>query len=192
MTADWAGRPMPGQDPYRDIESLIRATHDELGRVAFRCLGHRADAEDAVQTACVSVLRCWPKVAGLATAAQQRAYLVKTVINETLQIRRQPHRRREFLAVDETEPGQTEPGWIPELPGGHGQRAKEHLRLVWQAISELPDGNREVVIMFAAGYEYREIAEMLDVAVSTARSHVSLARKRLPRAAPDDWEEGLK
>lgn len=187
MTADLDDRdPVPGQDPYRDIESLIRATHDKLVRVAFRCLGHRADAEDAVQTACVNVLRCWPKVACLETAAKQRAYLVKTVINETLKIRRQPYRRREFLTVDGTEPGNTEPGWIPELPGGHGQRAKEHLRLVWQAISELPDGNREVVVLFAGGYEYREIAEMLDVAVSTARTHVSWARRRLPRATPDD------
>ena len=187
MTADRAGPPRPGQDPYRDIESLIRATHDQLGGVAFRCLGHYGDAEEAVQTACIKVWRCWPKVAGLTTAAKQRAYLVKTVTNEALQIHRQPHRRRELLTIDETDPG-----WIPELPGGHGQRARDHLRLVWQAISELPDDNREVVALFAAGYEYREIAAMLDVAVSTVRSHVSCARKRLPRAAADDREEGLE
>lgn len=48
------------------------------------------------------------------------------------------------------------------------------------------------MLLFAAGYEYPEIAKMLDVAVSTARSHVSWARKRLPRPGPDDWEEGLK
>lgn len=118
MTADRAGPPAPGQDPYRDIESLIRATHDELCRIAFRCLGHRADAEDAVQAACVSVLRCWPNVGRLATAAQQRAYLAKTVINQTLQIRRQPCRRHEFLAVDEMEPDLAERGWTPEFPGG--------------------------------------------------------------------------
>lgn len=187
MTADWAGHPVPRYGPYRDIESLIRATHDELGRVAFRCLGHHADAEDAVQTACIKVLRCWPKVKRLATSAQQRAYLVKTVTNETLQIRRQPHRRRELFTVDDAEPA-----WMPEFPGGSGQTAREHLRLVWQAISELPDENREAVTLFAAGYEYREIAEMLDVAVSTVRSHVSSARKRLPRSDPHGWEEGLE
>jgi RNA polymerase sigma factor (sigma-70 family) len=186
MTADWIGRPAPRHGPYRDIESLIRATHDELGRVAFRCLGHRADAEDALQAAFVKVLRCWPKVAGLATSAQQHAYLVTVVTNETLQIRRQVHRRRELPAVDEAEPG-----WTPDFPGGYGQTAREHLRLVWQAISGLPNENREVVILFAAGYEYKEIAEMLGVAVSTVRSHVSSARKRLLRGFPDDREEGL-
>ena len=192
MTADWSGSPVQGQQPYDDIESLIRATHEQLGSVAFRFLGHYDDAKEAVQIACIKVWRCWPKVAALATAAQQRAYLITTVTNEALQIHRQPHRKREFLAVDGTEPGDTETGWSPDLPGGHGQGAKEHLRRVWQAISELPDGNREVVVLFAAGYEYREIAEMLEVTVSTVRTHVSRARARLPRATTDGWEEGLK
>jgi RNA polymerase sigma-70 factor, ECF subfamily len=186
VTANPGGPLVPHDGPYRDIESLIRATHVELGRVAFRSLGNQADAEDAVQLACIKVLRCWAKVAGFATVAQQRAYLVTTVANETLQMRRQSYRRREVLAAEDAEPG-----WIPEFPGGHGDAASEHLRRVWQAISKLPDENREVVLLFAAGYEYREIAEMLDIAVSTVRSHISSARKRLPRATPPDREEEL-
>ena len=176
----------PASPPYRNMESLIRATHAELGRVAFRSLGNHADAEDAVQSACIKVLRCWAKVAGFATAAQQRAYLVTAVANETLQMRRQSRRRREVLAAEDAEPG-----WMPEFPGGYGDTASEHLRRVWQAISELPDENREAVLLFAAGYEYREIAEMLDIAVSTVRSHISSARKRLPRATPPGREEEL-
>lgn len=179
MTADRA-------EPHLDIESLIRATHAELGRIAFRSLGNRADAEDAVQSACIKALRHWPKIADFQTAVQQRAYLITTVANETLQIRRQPHRQREFLVIDNVDPS-----WEPELPGGHGQAAREHLRRVWQAISELPDENRQVVALFAAGYEYVEIAEMLDIEVSTVRSHISTARRRLPRAAGRGGEEGL-
>jgi len=192
MTADWTEPPVPGQAPYGDIELLIRATHHELGRVAYRCLGHEDDAKEAVQTGCIKVWRCWPKVAGLETAAQQRAYLVKTVANETLQIRRRAHRKWEFLIADETQLSEIGLGWMPELPGGNGQTAKEHLRLVWQAINELPNGCREVVALHAAGYEYQEISEMLNVSVSTARSHVSSARKRLPRPGATRREEGLK
>jgi RNA polymerase sigma-70 factor, ECF subfamily len=186
MTADPASRPVPGDSPHRDIESLIRTTHAELIRVAFLCLGDPDDAQDAVQRACIKVLRCWAKVAGFETAAEQRAYLVKTVTNETLQLRRQHRRRREILVAEDTEPG-----WMPEFPGGDGQIAAEHLRRVWQSIRELPDGNREVVTLFAAGYEYWEIAEMLGIAVSTVRSHVSSARRRLPQAT-SDREEGLE
>lgn len=77
---------MSGQDRYLDIGSLIRDIHGELGRVAFRVLGHRADAEDAVQNGCVAAMRCWPQVARLETARQQRAYLVTTVTNEALKM----------------------------------------------------------------------------------------------------------
>jgi RNA polymerase sigma-70 factor, ECF subfamily len=188
MTLKLAGPPEPGNEPYQNIESLIRAAHAELGRVAFRFLGNKADAEDAVQSACIKVLRCWAKVAGFATAAQQRAYLVTAVTNEALQIRRRPHRRREVLTADDTD---REPGWMPEFPGGNGQASSEFLRRVWQAIGELPEENREVLLLFGAGYEYCEIAEMLDITVSTVRSHVSSARRRLRRAAPSNWKEGL-
>lgn len=30
MTADWVGGPMLGQDPYLDLESLVRGIHGEL------------------------------------------------------------------------------------------------------------------------------------------------------------------
>jgi RNA polymerase sigma-70 factor (ECF subfamily) len=186
MTADRAGQPASRDDPYSDVEQLIRAMHADLGAVAFRFLGNRADAEDAVQSACIKVLCCWPKVAGFATSAQQCAYLMTVVGNEALQIRRRPYRRRELLAVHDAEAG-----WTPEFPGGYGQAAREHLDRVWQAIGELPDENREVVLLFAAGYEYGEIAEMLDIAVSTVRSHISSARKRLPRPGTPGCEEEL-
>jgi RNA polymerase sigma factor (sigma-70 family) len=183
---------MPGQDPYGDIESLIRALHDELGRVAFRYLGHYDDAKEAVQEGCIKASRYWPKIAGFATAGRQRAYLVRIVINEALQIRRRAHRKRELLAADRPQPSETGPGWIPELPGGHGYDAKERLRCVWQGISQLPDGTREVVALYAAGYENKEISEMLVIADSTVRSHISLGRKRLRQLCPPDREEGLK
>lgn len=187
MTADWVGGPMSGQDRYLDIESLIRDIHGELGRVAFRVLGHRADAEDAVQNGCVAAMRYWPQVARLETARQQRAYLVTTVTNEALKmLLRDKYRKHELLTVEGTEPGGTEPGWLPEFPGGPGYAARERLRCVWQTISGLSDGNREVVALYAAGYQYQEISEMLQVAVSTVRSHVSSARVRLRRAVPDE------
>ena len=186
MTVNPVGPAVPRDRPYRDIEALIRAAHAELGRVAFQSLGNRADAEDVVQLACIKVLARWEKVAGFETAMQQRAYLTKAVANEALQMLRQPRRKREVLAAEHTEQG-----WTPEFPGGHGHTAAERMRRVWQAISELPEENREVVVLFAAGYDYPEIAEMLDITVSTVRSHVSSARRRLRRASPPGREEGL-
>jgi RNA polymerase sigma-70 factor (ECF subfamily) len=190
MTADRAEPPGIQNEPHCGLESLIRATHADLGRIAYRFLGNKADAEDAIQNACIKMMHAWTKVAGLATSAQQRAYLVTTVINEALQIRRQLLRERELLAQDMFSAEQPDPRWIADFPGGSGQAAREHLRRVWKTISELPEENREVMALYAAGYEYREIAEMLDITVSTVGSHVCSARRRLRLAAGDDWEEG--
>jgi RNA polymerase sigma-70 factor (ECF subfamily) len=177
----------PQQEPYRDIDSLIRATHSQLAGTAFRCLGSHADAEDAVQEACVKVMRSWPRVCTLATAGQQRAYLLQIVVNETSQIRQRPYWKREFPGVEAAEPGR-----IPGHLDDDGQAASHRLRLVWKAISELPEGRREVTALYAAGYTYKEISAMLGLSVSTVRSHVSLARRHLSEAVPDSRGEGQK
>jgi DNA-directed RNA polymerase specialized sigma24 family protein len=70
------------QPPYNDIESLIRAAYGESARVAFGIVRNHADAEDAMQSACIKVLLMWPRVSGLATAGKQKAYLLRTVRNE--------------------------------------------------------------------------------------------------------------
>ena len=67
-------------------------------------------------------------------------------------------------------------------------QAREDLRLAWQVISKLPEGRQEVVICYATGYEYREIAAMLGIGVTTVRSHISNARKQLRQAMPGDGE----
>lgn len=51
------------------------------------------------------------------------------------------------------------------------------VRLVRQAISEMPGESGEVVPLFAAGCEYREITGMLGIADSAVRSVVSPAGK---------------
>lgn len=184
MTARAARAPQAPQAPYRDVESLIRAAHDELVRAAYRLLGNRADAQDAVQEGCIKVMRKWATVGTLPTAQQQRAYLRTVVLREGLQILRQPYRRRESLGADQTE----NPHSTDEAGQAAGQEAGEHLRLVWKAIAELPEGRQDAMVMFAAGYEYLEIAAALGVDVSTVRSHISNARKQLPRPAPGELE----
>ena len=170
------------QEPYGDAESLLRAVLAELMRVAYGLLGNHADTEDAVQNSCVKLMTAWPRVAGLATPGEQRAYLFRIVLNEALQILRDPHRRWEHLGVDAAERAVTEHSFEDEI------QAKEDLRLVWKAIGDLPDMRRDVVLLRAAGYEYQDIATRLGIKISTVRSHISDARKQLSRTLPRDWE----
>ena len=58
-----------------------------------------------------------------------------------------------------------------------------HLR---DAMAELPDDQREAIIMVgAAGFSYDEAAEIADVAPGTIKSRVSRARARLTELMGD-------
>jgi DNA-directed RNA polymerase specialized sigma24 family protein len=81
------------QAPYGDAESLFRAAHNELMRVAYALLGNRADTEDAAQDSFFKLMTAWHRVGGLPTPDEQRAYLFRIVINEAVHILRYPHRR---------------------------------------------------------------------------------------------------
>jgi len=169
-------------EPYGDAESLIRSVHADLARAAYGLLGQRADAEDAVQNGCFKLMMAWHRVGRLETAQQQRAYLMRMILNEALQILRSPHRRWEDLGADTAERAGTQPSFEDEI------QAKQDLGQVWRAIGELPGTRRDVVLLHAAGWEYPDIAARLGINVSTVRSHISEARKQLSRTVPRDWE----
>lgn len=166
------------QDTYENAESLFRATYSDLAKMAYKLLENRADAEDAIQNSFCKLLIGWDRIACLSTAGTQRAYLSKIVINEALQILRYPNRRREYLGAELEELGVVEEFLDVKI------QAKDDLRLIWKAIGELPDMRRDVMLSFAAGYDYEEIAQMLGIGVSTVRAHMSHARRQLSKALP--------
>lgn len=104
------------------------------------------------------------------------------VLNEALQILRYPHRRWEHLGTDAATAVTARESMDDEI------QARDDLRLVWKAIGELPRMRREVVLLWAAGYEYTEIAARLRISISAVRSHISYARKQLSRTVPRDWK----
>jgi RNA polymerase sigma-70 factor (ECF subfamily) len=182
VTAEPGGLSAPPHVSSDDIEPLVRAISGLLFSIAFRILGNRADAEDAVQNAWIKAMLCWPRIASIATAQERCAFMVHVVVKEALQIIRKRSRRRESLGVD----GKENPRAL-ESVAEHVQ-VRDELRLTWQEISTLPEARRVVVGLYAAGHEYGEIAEMLGIHVSTVGSHISNARKHLRRALPDVWE----
>jgi len=173
--------PLP-QPPYRDIEALIHATHREATGVAFPIVRNYADAEDAVQSACIKVLLMWPRVSGFPTAGKQKAYLHSAVRNEALQILRRRRRRKECYDLGESGDARI-PEQLAELA-----RASKGLRLALKVIDEMPTARRQVVKLRMEHYGYGEIAALLGISVSTARSHISNARKHLRQVMPGDWE----
>jgi RNA polymerase sigma-70 factor (ECF subfamily) len=172
----------PWHDPYADAESLFRTAYGDLVRTGYALLGNHADTEDATQNSFHKLMVAWPRVGGLPSAERQRAYLIRIVINEALQILRYPYRRWERPDDNAVEQGASQEVLDEQV------LAREQLRLVWKAIGELPRVRREAVLLRAAGYEYEEIAARLSITISTVRSHISNARQQLSRTVPRGWE----
>jgi RNA polymerase sigma-70 factor (ECF subfamily) len=170
------------EKPYPDFDTLFRAVTGPLTRYAWFELSNAADAQDLVQTAALNVFRNWPVVGSLTTAAKQRAYFRKAVTNELYQVWRRRHARPEVLSGHDIEIV-AERTTAPESAGQ--EETGPALRQVWADIAGLPPACRRVVGLYAAGHDYGEIAEMLEISDGAVRSHMSEGRKRLRAARPD-------
>lgn len=170
--------PVSTEGPYDDLESLIRVTYKDCGRVAYRLMGQPADAEEVTQEAYLKLTANWPRVRTLPTAGSQYAYLLKIVTNEAVHVMRLRQRRPEYLSADIAEGART----CEDVE--ERALARVDLQPVWQAISALPEACRVVVSLHAAGYAVKEIAAVLGVRDGTVRNHLSNARRKLRLATP--------
>lgn len=70
-------------------------------------------------------------------------------------------------------------------------RAREEVAMVVDALADLPEAEREAVLLYAwEDLTYDEIAAAQDVPVGTVRSRLNRARKRIRERIDEDGQEG--
>ena len=158
-------------------------------RAAWSILKHRADAEDAVQTA---YLRAFAAIEGFEGRSSLSTWLTRIVINEALGRKRAAKRRRAQLdgssvtVLDDYREklmrGSTS-GTSPETELARMQVR----RLLEEAISALPAGFRLVfVLREIEGMTVEATAEALGLKPATVKTRFLRARRRLQEAlAPE-------
>lgn len=135
-----------------------------LYKLAFDMLRCQADAQDAVQSA---LLKAWEKRGGVQPGAC-RAYLVRTLLNESRDMLR---RRKRVVPVDE----------VPPLPARPNLDAD--VREALEAISRLPEPLRlAVTLTCLEDMTDQQAAAALGVPVATLRSRLHRARRQLRKA----------
>ena len=144
---------------------------DSAVTLARYLLRDAAEAEDAVQDACLRALR---HIDGLRDA-DGRAWLL-TIVRNVCLTRRQQSRRREASSFDEEahSPLSAEPG--PERDA-HTRQTAQRVR---HAVAELPEEFREVIVLRELEeLSYKEIADVLGVPAGTVMSRLNRGRARL-------------
>ncbi len=176
------------RDPQA-VRLVTTRNNQRMFRTAWSILKHRAEAEDAVQSA---YLRAFAAIEGFEGRSSLSTWLTRIVINESLGQKRAANRRRAQLdgssvtVLDDYREklmrGSTS-GTSPETELARMQVR----RLLEDAISALPEGFRLVfVLREIEGMTVDATAEALGLKPATVKTRLLRARRRLQEAlAPE-------
>jgi RNA polymerase sigma-70 factor (ECF subfamily) len=149
-----------------DERTFARLAEEYAGRlyaVAFRMLGHRADAEDAVQRA---LTKCYAARATYSPRWAASTWLYRALSNVCIDELR---RRRPRAELD-------------EAVAGTAARSIEHLD-VRRAFDAVPREARLLLALhYVDGLSYRELATVRGISVNTVKSQLARGKAIMKRA----------
>jgi len=159
------------QDCRRNKRKAQRILYDRYAtamfNVAVRICGDRDHANDVLQEAFLRVFQHLDQYNGEATLG---AWIKRIVINCALNFL-QKHRKDTLPLEADLIPADTT---VKVAPTSY------NVQRIHDAIKDLPPGARTVLTLFLIeGYQHQEIAEILDISVSTSKSQYHRARRLL-------------
>jgi RNA polymerase sigma-70 factor (ECF subfamily) len=164
-------------DRQARFNALVVPHLDRLLAFALRRTEDAADAEDALQEACV---RAWRALDDLRDGSRTRAWLyriLRSVLGETAE---RTARRRQLVSITRLEAAQE------ELVAGDDDALFEEIvaRLsgeeVRTALAQIPEDFAVAVELHDIdGFKYHEIADIVSVPIGTVMSRISRGRRLL-------------
>jgi len=167
------------------FEALVRPHLDGLMGFANRRVANRADAEDLVQTA---IMRAWKAFGTLRDPSSVAAWLFSILRSTISDHRQRVARRRGIVELAELDDRHAESVEAPGLgPLEEVIRTLSGRRLR-EALADLPEVYGTAVELHDIhGFQYREIADILDVPVGSVMSRLHRGRKLLARTLVRDF-----
>ncbi len=159
------------------LDELFRRYRQPAYRVAYRLLGHEADALDAVQEGFVKALT---HLHGFQGRSSFKTWLLRVVSNAALDLGRQ-RGRRESVSLDAPVGADlAHPRLLADDESGRGLEAADLRRLLTQALDGLSEVQRQTFILYADGeLSYREVADVMGTSIGTVMSRLFYARQKL-------------
>jgi RNA polymerase sigma-70 factor (ECF subfamily) len=156
--------------------ALVERFRDRVWRICFRLLGNEQDANDAAQEV---FLRLFLHRKSFEGRSKYATWVHGIAVRACLTMRRGRSRRqkREILGPDET--------WDQQQPSREGPA--QGLKLdVMRMLDTLDEEDRAILILkYAEGYDYEELAEIFSMTPSALKMRVSRARDKLQQRFPN-------
>lgn len=160
-----------GSDGPAFVE-LVGRYRERVWRICYRLLGNDADAADAAQEVFVRLFVHRQRFAG---RSKFGTWVYTIAVRTCLGLRRSRGRRQRYESQAACE-AQRKQGAAPK--GGAAQLSLETEEL----LAELGEEDRALVILkYAEGYSFEELAEMFGLSISACKMRVSRARDRLEK-----------
>ncbi len=159
-------RAQAGEQPA--FATLVDLHYDTIHRFAWKWCGHRADAEDIAQQACIKLAQ---NLAQYRFQSAFTSWLYRLVVN-CAQDWQRSQRRHAHADLTEDE---------PDAGGGHAENAILLTQLLEQ-LDELGTGMRETALLVhAEGLSHAEAGAALGVSESTISWRIHTMRKHMNR-----------
>jgi RNA polymerase sigma-70 factor (ECF subfamily) len=163
---------LPAQ-PGPDVEALFREYHALVFRAAYRVTGSVSDAEDALQTVFLRLLKREPEAEAIGSPA---SFLHRAAVNAALDLVRARHHIRD-VPLDELEPALADsPHRAPDRAGSSSE-IREWLRAALARLN--PRIAQMFILRFFEGKDNPEIARLLNTTPGTVAVTLSRTRDRL-------------
>jgi RNA polymerase sigma-70 factor, ECF subfamily len=163
------------------VRHVVTANNQRLFRTAWSILKHRAEAEEAVQSAYMSA---FAKIGSFEGRSSLSTWLTRIVVNEALGRRRAEQRRRSHLeqegvAVLDTYRETMMRGSETDAPDVTVAR-EQIRRLIEKAVGDLPDVFRTVfVLREIEGLSVEDTSAIVGVPIATVKTRLFRGRRRL-------------
>src|SRR5262245_54440447 len=153
------------QTAFRDLY------RQHAGRVYALCLRLTGDVRDAEERTQDVFVRLWDKLGSFRGDSAFSSWLHRLAVNVVFNDRRTTSRRERRVTPA------ADPAVLEKNPRGTIEGLGIDLE---RAIAELPDGAREVFVLFdIEGYGHGEIAELTGIAEGTSKAQLFRARRLL-------------
>jgi RNA polymerase sigma-70 factor (ECF subfamily) len=157
--------------------ALMDRYRDRVWRVCWRLMGSEHDAEDAAQEVFVRLFFDRGRFAG---RSRYSTWLHGVAIRTCLSLRRSRSRRRRRESPESAVAADSGPVAAREDPQAPAAAAVDAAHDAERVLAALDEEDRALILMkFAEGHDYDELAEMFGATAGALRMRVSRIRERL-------------
>lgn len=183
--------PAPRNDGAADaFEREALSYLDALYRTGLRMTRSEADAEDLVQETYIRAFRFRDQ---FTPGTNMKAWLFRILTNAFINTYRKKSTEPQTTELDDVEEATLYRHMVGSTADGDGPEREvldsivdEEVR---QALDELPERFRSVVLLDVEGFAYKEIAEMLEIPIGTVMSRLHRGRRFLQKRLYDHARE---